>query len=223
MQPVFRPVHRPCVRTGFDILPIAYKVQQMPSNSLYAIVLAAGAASRFGSTKQLAQFSGEPLVKRAVRTAESICGPRTLLIAGNDWKNVTAACEPMQGFVVINPCFAEGIASSLRRGVRSICDVAEGVLLLLADQPLITTEHLERLVDAWCASQDSICASAYADTKGPPVIFPRRYFRELMELQGDRGAKAVIDKNRDQLITIQFEDAAMDIDNPEDLKKMGSE
>ena len=195
----------------------------MSMTSLYAVVLAAGTGSRFGSTKQLATFAGKPLVARAVRTAEGICGPRTLLVAGNDWKEVAAACEPLEGFMILNPRFADGIASSLTQGIRSVYDIADGVLLLLADQPLITAEHLKTMVAAWQSSPDSICASAYADTTGPPVILPRRYFADLLQLRGDRGAKALIDKNRDHVITIRLEDAAIDIDRPEDLDRKGSE
>lgn len=190
----------------------------MSRHSLYAVVLAAGVASRYGSTKQLAKFAGKPLVTRAMQTAEEICGPRSLLVAGNDWSKVAAACEPLQGFMILNQRFAEGLATSLAAGVASVANVADGILLMLADQPLITTGHLESLVRAWHSSPDSICASAYADTVGPPVIFPRRHFNDLMELRGDRGAKAVIDMNRDQVVTIQFEDAAVDIDRPDDLE-----
>jgi molybdenum cofactor cytidylyltransferase len=193
----------------------------MSINSLFAVVLAAGTGSRYGSTKQLAEFAGKPLVTRAVRTAESICGPRTLLVAGNDWERVTAACEPLRGFMILNPRFADGMAVSLTQGIRAIRDIADGVLLMLADQPLITPAHLESLVVAWRSSPDSICATAFADTSGPPVIFPRRCFSGLLALQGDRGARAVIDANRDRLITIPFENAAIDIDRPEDLKKWG--
>jgi molybdenum cofactor cytidylyltransferase len=202
-----------------DLLPIAYKVQVMSVNSLYAVVLAAGEASRFGSTKQLAKFAGEPLAARAIRTVESVCGSRSLLVTGNDWRKVSATCEPLQGFMILNPRFEEGLASSLAQGVRSVCGVADGVLLMLADQPLITTEHLESLARTWDSSPESICASSYAGTIGPPVIFPSRYFPDLMELRGDRGAKTVIDMNRDQVVTIQFEDAAVDIDCPDDLDR----
>jgi CTP:molybdopterin cytidylyltransferase MocA len=191
----------------------------MTEDSLYAIVLAAGEASRFGSTKQLAKFAGQPLVARAIRTAETVCGPRSLLIVGNDWPGVTAACHPLQGFMAVNPDFRNGMASSIKMAVRSVSEVAKAVLLLLADQPLVTASHLEVLANAWRASPDSICASAYAETVGPPVIFPARCFPELMELKGDRGARRVIDRNRDNMIAIRLEEAAVDIDRPDDLSR----
>jgi len=195
----------------------------MPTHSLYAIVLAAGSATRFGATKQLAKFAGEPLVTRAVRTAERVCGPHTVLVAGHDWQDVAAACEPLQGFLVYNPRFADGMSSSLRQGIRSVGDLADGILLMLADQPLVSTGHLESLVKAWATSPDSICASAYANTKGPPVVFPQRLYGDLMDLRGDRGARTLIDSDTDRVISIQCEDAAIDIDTPDDLNKMASE
>ncbi len=181
------------------------------------LILAAGRGRRFGSTKQLAKFDGEALVSRAVRAAERICGSRTLLVTGNDWKNVAAACEPLRGFMVHNPRFAEGMASSLAEGIRGVSGLADGVLLMLADQPLVSAEHLRSLADAWSSSPESICASSYANTKGPPVIFPARFFDNLAELQGDRGAKSIIDSNSADVMTIPFEDAAIDIDIPGDL------
>ena len=192
----------------------------MSSNSLYAVVLAAGQASRFGSTKQLAIFDNEPLVTRAIRTAERICGPQSMLVTGSDWQNVASACEPLTGFMIYNPRYHDGMASSLVQGIRSIPDVADGVLLMLADQPLVNDEHLQALVNAWRASPHSICASRYANTQGPPVIFPAQFFADLVKLQGDRGARAVIDSNNDQVISIPFENAAIDIDTPDDLKQL---
>ncbi len=190
----------------------------MSVKSLYAVVLAAGEARRFGSTKQLAIFAGRSLVERAIRTAEDVCGPQTLLVTGNDWKNVAAACRPLQGFMIHNPEFTSGLASSLVAGIRSVSGIADGVLLMLADQPLITAEHLGNLVDAWKASPDAICASSYADTLGPPVIFPGWCFPALLELRGDRGAKTVIDANSTKVVSIRLDEAALDIDSPDDLK-----
>ena len=192
----------------------------MSTNSLYAVVLAAGQASRYGSTKQLALFEGESLVVRAIRTAERVCDSRSLLVTGNDWENVASACAPLEGFMIHNPRYRDGMATSLAQGIRSIRDVANSVLLLLADQPRVSDEHLQALINASNAMPGSICTSGYAGTQGPPVIFPKRFFADLIDLQGDRGAKAVIDSNIDQVITIPFENAAIDIDTPDDLQQI---
>ena len=192
----------------------------MPENSLFAIVLAAGSASRYGATKQLAEFNGRPLVCRAARVAESVCARNSVLVVGNDWQKVAAACEPLLGFMVVNDNYAEGIGASLSAGVSSVAEVAGAVLILLADQPLITQGHLQQLIEAWRASPNSIVASAYAGTAGPPVIFPRAYFADLMSLTKDRGARSILGAARDRVLTVRCDDAAIDIDEPGDLDRL---
>jgi molybdenum cofactor cytidylyltransferase len=189
----------------------------MSKRAIFAIVLAAGASTRFGRTKQLEQFEGLPLAAGAVRKAESVCGARTILVTGKDWKEVASACEPLAGFFVINNDYERGLASSIACGVRAVAESADAILLMLADQPLITTEHLENLVNSWAESPQSIVASAFEDTLGPPIVFPKADFDALLELNGDRGARPVIDANRDRVQAIACEEAAFDIDRPEDL------
>jgi molybdenum cofactor cytidylyltransferase len=203
--------------TTIDLLPIAYKVLQMPDKSLFAIVLAAGEARRFGSTKQLARFEGSALVALAMRCAEIICGPRTVLVVGSNWRAVATACQPLEGFMILNQEYACGMSSSIRSGILALPRQADGALLMLADQPLVTSEHLATLVQAWQSNPESIVTSAYAGTNGPPVVFPRRDFAALIKLMGDRGAKTVLDENRDRVMMIDCEPAAFDIDRPEDL------
>lgn len=184
------------------------------------MVLAAGESQRFGATKQLAPHAGRPLVAHAMSAAEAVCGPNTLLVTGNEWRNVTEACGHLQGFLVRNTAFREGLSASIRAGVRRLSGVADGVLILLADQPLITAAHLEQLLRQWRNAPDKIVASAYADSFGPPVIFPRECFAELGRLRGDRGARSVINRYSDRLISVTCPDAAIDIDRPTDLQKL---
>ncbi len=189
----------------------------MSKRAIFAIVLAAGASTRFGRTKQLEQFEGMPLAASAIRKAESVCGERTVLVTGKDWKEVASACEPLAGFFVINKEYEQGLASSIACGVRAVAESANAILLMLADLPLVTTEHLDKLVKTWAESPQSIVASAFEDTLGPPIVFPRSDFAALLELSGDRGARPVIDANRDRVQSIACEEAAFDIDRPEDL------
>lgn len=192
----------------------------MADPTLFAIVLAAGASQRFGSTKQLAPHGGRPLVARAMSEAESVCGRNTVLVAGNEWKNVAAACGQLQGFLVVNTAYREGLSTSIRAGIGSVSGVADAVLLMLGDQPLVTGAHLQALVDRWRESPETIVASAYADTLGPPVIFPGSYFAEVENLSGDSGARPVINANVDRVISVACPEAAIDIDRPEDLAKI---
>lgn len=187
---------------------------------LFAVVLAAGSANRFGSTKQLQDFQGEALVHRAVRLAEKICGNCNILLTGHDAHKVHDACKPLAGFLVHNEQYESGIGGSLACAVRAAQQSADALLIMLADQPLITSEHLRSLADHWQASPELIIASRYAGVTGPPVIFPRRYFPELSDLSGDAGARQVIRAHLDRLTEIDFEDAAHDIDYPQDIARL---
>jgi molybdenum cofactor cytidylyltransferase len=91
----------------------------------------------------------------------------------------------------------------------------------LADQPLITSEHLKKLIAEWRQTPGQIIATAYANTVGPPAIFPGRHIEKLAALTGDRGAKAII--AAEDARTVRFEPAAADVDRPEDLDKLQSE
>ena len=189
----------------------------MDSDRLYVIVLAAGTASRFGSTKQLAEYEGEPLVRRAVRLAESVCAERTVLVTGNDWQRVHDACAPLQGFLVRNEEYARGMGSSISCGVKAAAGVADAVLLLLADQPLITKQYLQDLIGEWNGSTDNIVCSEFSNTKGPPIIFPARYFGDLTRLDGDKGARVVLETHQENVVGLPCEAAAADIDTVDDL------
>ena len=187
---------------------------------LFAIVLAAGESKRFGSTKQLAKYNDQALVTNAVRISERVCNERSILVTGHDWKKVTHQCGPLKGFFVLNSNFRAGIATSICAGIESIPAVADAALILLADQPLITIEHLNKLKSVWLECPTTIVPTSYANTTGPPTIFPRSYFSRLATLEGDHGAKEVINNPNNRVELINFEKAAIDIDRLEDLEPL---
>jgi molybdenum cofactor cytidylyltransferase len=187
------------------------------SDRVFAVLLAAGASTRFGASKQLAKYDGEPLVTRAMRLANQTCGDHTVLVTGHAWSNVRAACRSLPGFFVINEHYTQGIGSSLALSVRAVRHTARAVLVLLADQPLITPEHLRALLSAWSGDDKEIVASAYANTTGVPALFPAGCFDRLCALDGDVGAQSLLHDTDFVLRKIDCAAAATDIDTPADL------
>jgi CTP:molybdopterin cytidylyltransferase MocA len=162
-----------------------------------AVVLAAGFSTRLGRPKQEIVFEGETLVARAKRLAGA-AADRVIVVTRE-----------------LNPDAAEGIASSIRAGVR-MAGANARILIMLCDQPLITIEHLRELL----AVDSPIVATGYAGVAGVPAVFAPEFADELLALLGDRGARAVIEAHRDVTRVVQFEDAALDIDSEDDLRKL---
>ncbi len=191
------------------------------SNSgIYTIVLAAGAASRFGSIKQLAKLDGISLVTRATQIATESCDSRSVLVAGHDWYAVHRACDPWHGFLIVNDQYEKGIGSSISLAVRSVRHVAKAIVILLADQPLITSAHIAALIKGWSGDDNEIVATAYANTLGAPALFPMDCFDDLAAMNTDNGAQALFDDRRFLVKSVLFEDAAIDIDTKEDLSSL---
>jgi molybdenum cofactor cytidylyltransferase len=162
-----------------------------------AVVLAAGSSTRLGRPKQDILVNGETLLERAERIARAVA---------DDVIVVTDR---------LNPDAKEGVASSIRAGVRLAGGDAR-ILITLCDQPLVTVEHLRALltVDA------PIVATGYAGIVGAPAVFAPELIPHLLGLQGDRGARTIIESRRDVAVIIPFEDAALDIDSEDDLREL---
>lgn len=188
--------------------------------TLFALVLAAGRGERFGGTKQLVEVDGRTLVARAARLARRTCGDRSVLVTGHDWQTVAGAAGDACRFLIVNENYRRGLGTSIAAGVSAVQQAADAVLLLLADQPLVTGEHLEALRAHWSGDDKEIVASGYAGTRGPPVILPCGTFDDLVRLDGDRGANPLFDDPRFTVRTLPFEPAALDLDTPADLRSL---
>ena len=190
------------------------------NKNVFGIVLAAGASSRFGSTKQLAKIDGITLVQSAHDVATQAFAANTVLVVGHDWQPVFAACQPRQGFLLRNQGFTDGLGTSIAQAVRAVQHTADAVVVLLADQVRISADHVLSLVATWDGSQDQIVATKYAGIVGAPTLFPRGCFADLAMMKGDSGGRQLLSDERFQLKTLEFDAAAVDIDTPDDLRRI---
>lgn len=192
---------------------------QDPSQTVFAVVLAAGKSSRFGTNKQTVEFDGVPIVRRAVDVGTSVCGDRVLTVLGHEAATVLRALNANAGFVIVNEAYETGLGSSIAAAVRVLPPQAAALLLLLADQVLVTPEHLRSLLGQWSGADNEIVATAFAGTVGPPALLPRATFEDLRNLTGDAGARGLFRDQRFGLKTVRFEAAAADVDTPSDLTR----
>jgi molybdenum cofactor cytidylyltransferase len=190
--------------------------------TLHAIVLAAGASSRFGSPKQLVRFQRQPLIQRVIAGATELAGTAVSVVLGAYAAEIAATLPPGSASIIVNRDWQEGIGSSIRAAVARLPGACDGVLLLLADQPLVGSHSLNRLAAAWRRQPRSIIASRYGAVTGVPAIFPRWCFSDLAALRGDQGARILLRRYADHVVRLAHPEAEVDIDYPEDLLNLPS-
>lgn len=179
------------------------------------IVLAAGRSSRMGAQKLLLPLGGRPLVTYALNAALRCNLDPVIVVLGYRAGDVRAALPPGRCVVVVNQRFAEGLATSLRAGLAAIPEEVDGALVLLADQPLLRAEHIQRLLAEAEAAPDVIVAASYDGRRGNPVYFPRALFDELLAVEGDEGGRSVIARHTERLRLVALEPSlALDVDRP---------
>lgn len=182
------------------------------------IVLAAGRSTRMGAdNKLLADIAGQPMVRRVVEAALGSKARPVLVVTGHQTADVAAALAGLGVMIVANPDYATGLASSLKAGIKALPPSCEGALILLGDMPQIAPDHLDRLIAALAA--DAIMVPVREGRQGNPVLWPATYFPELLQLDGDAGAKRLIATHAAHVREVDLGTDAIfaDIDTPEAL------
>lgn len=186
-----------------------------------AVILAAGASSRMGRPKQSLLFEGESLLKRAaVAALNANCRP-VITVIGANAEVSRQELAGLQTIEVFNTDWRAGMGTSVSTGFRHLVEAdpaTDAAVLLLCDQPFVTTEVLSRLVAAYRTSGRPIVASEYGDSFGPPALFAKTVFSELIRLSGASGAKKVIKKHAPNIQLVPFPQGLVDLDTPADYE-----
>lgn len=182
-----------------------------------AIVLAAGASTRLGRSKQLVEVQGEPLVRRTARVAlEAGCAP-VVVVEGA--VSLAAALAGLPVELVACAAWEEGPGASLACGARAVGLRAERVVVLLVDQVLVERPQVEALLSA----PGDFAAAEYGGSLGVPARFGPGFLEVLTSLQPQRGAKAWLLEHRAQVTAVPMPEAGVDLDTPGDLARVGAD
>jgi molybdenum cofactor cytidylyltransferase len=192
--------------------------QRVPAGRrVAALVLAAGSSRRMGGANKLLQpVGGIPMLRRVVNAAlASRCTP-VLVVTGADAEAAQTCLGGLDVQFVHNPDHASGMASSLRRGLGALAADADAAVVLLADMPQIDGGHVDRLLAAFDPRQPKIIAPVKDGRRGNPILWPREFFAEMMAVEGDVGAREVLQRHALQVETVAFDDDAIfaDVDTP---------
>lgn len=187
-----------------------------------AVLLAAGAGSRFGGGKLLADYGGRPLISAALDALARSPVAETLVVVGAEGAALRPVLEGYGVGIVENPRWSEGQSTSVLAGLGACGPQVEAAVVLLADQPLVEAGAVERLIQAFLRGAE-VAVATYDGEPRNPVLFSRGTWPVLFEeLKGDRGAREVL-RRRPEWVTLVPCDGAgdpFDVDTEEDLRRV---
>ena len=194
--------------------------------SIGIIILAAGKSSRLGQPKQLLEYRGQTLLQHSLQVALASDARPVVVVLGADADRIKKEITDDAAHVVENREWEEGMASSIRCGIRELQQLhpaAEGAMVMVCDQPYVTSALLNRLLAIHRETDKPIVSCQYANTVGTPAYFHKSMFAELLELEGDGGAKGLLLKHAEGLEIVQFPEGKVDIDTEADYRNLKRE
>ena len=186
------------------------------------VILAAGQSSRLGSPKQLLRFNEKSLLQHCVEEALQTNIP-VIMVVGANSQLIKYELKNLRITIAENKRWQEGMSTSLQCGLmaaKNINNEIDGIIFMVSDQPFVSVMLLNNLLRAQNENSLPIAACGYAGRLGTPVLFHKYFFDELIDLQGDSGAKKLIEKNKNLATEVSFPEGVIDIDTVEDYKDL---
>ncbi len=192
-------------------------------STIAIMILAAGASTRMGTAKQLLLYQGRSFLQSITEMAiASVCQP-VVVILGANAEQIHPQIKQLPVKVVNNLDWAWGMSSSIKSGIEllnNLPEKIEAVVITLCDQPFVSHQIINQLVDAYYSTKKPIIACEYAGTLGVPALFSQRFFSELAALKETSGAKRVINNNLKEVFSMPFSLGDIDIDTPKDYEQL---
>ena len=196
----------------------------MKFNELSILLLAAGSSSRLGRSKQLLKVESESLLLRSSNLSLQV-SKNVFVVLGSNFEEHVQSIKHLSVAIVENKEWERGIGSSLKAGLRQIVEKnpeTKSVLILVCDQPLLTSSHLSKLAEVGEATNKLIVSSLYNNVLGVPALFKKELFNELLKLDDSEGARKLIQQKKNDVEIVDFPGGEIDLDTPEDVKKFFS-
>ena len=205
---------------------VSGKSLKMPANvdakpEVCAVILAAGFSTRFGGNKLIMNVGGKTIISHAVESALGSSADRVAAVIPDDTTMRTYI--PASVTLITNAMRGKGISSSIAAAVECFKESADALMFMVADQPMVDTGTLDNIISIFRQNPSFIVASSVDGDVRNPMIFPKRYFEDLLQLTGDIGAKSVALANITHVIKVEVSpEKLVDIDTVEDLAKLNS-
>lgn len=187
-----------------------------------AIILAAGEGSRMGTTKQLLPFRGKTILECVVDNALASSLHQVVVVLGHQADLLMPLLKNRAVHVVINNDYRRGQSSSLKAGLRALTEQTGAALFMLGDQPLVTPETINRILEAYRHSPAPVVLPVFDGKRGNPVLFSRETFQKMQLLGDDCGARPLFEEYAGRIVTVPVEDGSIhfDVDTEADYRRL---
>lgn len=185
------------------------------------VILAAGESKRMGSPKQLLEWGNTTLLGHTIETALNLKAKKVIVVLGANFQAIKKEIEHYPITILNNKNWKKGLGKSLAFGIEFITSLEhniDAVLVTLADQPLIDETYLNKLIELF---NMNIVATSYSNKKvGVPAIFDKKYFKDLLDLKDDYGAKNILNKYKFSVKVLKPEIDNLDLDSKSDYSSL---
>ncbi|MEM1524539.1 MAG: nucleotidyltransferase family protein [Nitrososphaerales archaeon] len=191
--------------------------------SIIAIILAAGASTRFKENKMLYKLNGEPIIRRVVSKVLKSVVDKVVVVVGYESEKVKSVISDLNCNIVYNPKYEEGMSTSVKAGLSHVINEAEAIVIIPGDCAFIEAEDVNKVVKEFKECGEDIIVISYKGRKGHPILFSKRIFNDISNInEKGMGLKEVLIKYSNKIRKVESESprVLIDIDTKEDLLKL---
>jgi molybdenum cofactor cytidylyltransferase len=186
--------------------------------AIAGIIIAAGESRRLNSPKQLLDWQGEYLINHIIHVVQAADIQEILVVLGSHADVILPILEAESVKVVENSLWSNGMSTSIKKGIEALSEDIEGAFILLVDQPFVNAELLNGMIEQFSQTSADIIAPRVGERQCNPVLFRKTLFSELLKINGDKGAKALLKKHPVEWIAWHDPKLMLDIDSAEDYQ-----
>ncbi len=197
------------------------------SHHIPAIILAAGMSTRMGKPKMLLPFGEKSIIETVIKQVNNSALSQTYVVLGSDNEALSNKIQGLNTQNLLNTNYEEGMLSSVQCGLKSLPETTEAVMVLLGDQPMISSSVMDKMITRYKHTDKEILIASHQGKRGHPILIGSRYFKEILEFTSDQSLRDILENHPYDLEEMETENSEIlrDIDTEQDyqneLKQLG--
>ncbi|MFY7670018.1 nucleotidyltransferase family protein [Tenacibaculum sp. MEBiC06402] len=185
------------------------------------LILAAGSSTRMGKTKQILSFGNTTLLGKVIEATTEVSNNDIFCVLGANSEEISLSIQQYDINIILNKEFETGLSSSIYAGIAVISKLNfDAVIIVLGDQPNVSSNYLQHMMKISEENKSKIIASNYNGRNGVPALFPKKYFKDLLLLKGDKGASKLLNSDDFPIFTMKGDVDLFDVDTESDYNHL---